>query len=295
VLADNFTYFENKNLVLDPPPNQRIAIEAADGSQPHVVLSQPIEIACAPNSTVTLSGLLIEGAISITQRDGTLRLLHTTLVPDSTASSITATPTNVAVDRFRLQIAFSISGALTLPPASRGVTIVDSIIDGVSGPAIAGPSLHIERSTVFGTVDVRELPMASETIFTDVVHVERRQQGCVRFSFVPDGSRTPRRYRCQPDLEIRKRADAAAPAARAAIAEDVREFLVPSFTSTHYPDPGYAQLHRNVPRQIFTGAEDFSEMGVYCHLKQPQRETNLRARIQEHLPFGFEAGLIYVT
>src|SRR5207237_5440395 len=124
--------------------------------------------------------------------------------------------------------------ALTLPPASRGVTIFDSVVDGGTGAAITGPSLHIERSTVFGTADVRELPMASESIFTDVVHVERRQQGCVRFSFVPEGSRTPRRYRCQPDLEIRKRSDAAPAAARAAIADEVRALLVPSVTSTHY-------------------------------------------------------------
>ena len=75
----------------------------------------------------------------------------------------------------------------------------------------------------------------------------------------------------------------------------MRAFLVPSFTSIHYPDPGYAQLHSSIPLQIFTGAEDFSEMGVYCHLKQPQRETNLRSRLEQHLPFSLQAGLIYVT
>jgi len=44
-----------------------------------------------------------------------------------------------------------------------------------------------------------------------------------------------------------------------------------------------------------TGAEDGSEMGAYCHLKQPQRESNLRIRLDEYLPFGLDAGLIYVT
>ena len=32
-------------------------------------------------------------------------------------------------------------------------------------------------------------------------------------------------------------------------------------------------------------------MGAYCHLKQPQRESNLRMRLEEYLPFGLEAGL----
>jgi hypothetical protein len=36
-------------------------------------------------------------------------------------------------------------------------------------------------------------------------------------------------------------------------------------------------------------------MGVFCHLKQPQREMNLRLRLEEHLPFGLQPGIIYVT
>jgi hypothetical protein len=36
-------------------------------------------------------------------------------------------------------------------------------------------------------------------------------------------------------------------------------------------------------------------MGVYYHLKQPQRSANLRTALDEYLPFGLRAGLIYVT
>ena len=71
--------------------------------------------------------------------------------------------------------------------------------------------------------------------------------------------------------------------------------VIPVFTSIHYGDPGYAQLHLRCPVEIRTGAEDGSEMGVFCHLKQPQRETNLRIRLEEYLPFGLDAGVIYVT
>jgi hypothetical protein len=36
-------------------------------------------------------------------------------------------------------------------------------------------------------------------------------------------------------------------------------------------------------------------MGVFCFLKQPAREANLRLRLDEYLPVGLDAGLIYVT
>jgi hypothetical protein len=36
-------------------------------------------------------------------------------------------------------------------------------------------------------------------------------------------------------------------------------------------------------------------MGVFSHLKQPQREANLRVALEEYLPFGLQAGMFYVT
>ena len=71
-------------------------------------------------------------------------------------------------------------------------------------------------------------------------------------------------------------------------------WLVPSFESDRYGRPEFAQLRRTCPVQIRTGAEDGSEMGAFCVLKQPQRESNLRLRLDEYLPVGLEAGLIYV-
>jgi hypothetical protein len=67
---------------------------------------------------------------------------------------------------------------------------------------VPGPPATLLRTTIFGEVHVQQLPLASEVIFTSVVLSQRRQSGCVRFSYVPEGSATPRRYRCQPDFEI---------------------------------------------------------------------------------------------
>jgi hypothetical protein len=151
-------------------------------------------------------------------------------------------------------------------------------------------------------------PVASESIFTGVVTVGRRQRGCVRFCYVPPGSETPQQYRCQRALEIAVRTEErravlgrtgvpAPPGWEEALAGEVAALLVPRFSAVSYGRPAFAQLHRAGPAQIGTGAEDGSEMGAFCVLKQPQRERNLRLRLRldEYLPVGLDAGIIYVT
>lgn len=69
----------------------------------------------------------------------------------------------------------------------------------------------------------------------------------------------------------------------------------PSFTSEKYGKPNYGQLSQFSLPEISTGAEDNSEMGAFNYLQQPQRETNLRASLNEYLRFGLEAGIFYQT
>ena len=71
--------------------------------------------------------------------------------------------------------------------------------------------------------------------------------------------------------------------------------LQPSFTSENYGDPGYAQLGKICPHQIYTGAEDGSEMGVFNYLKQPQRQQNLDSSLDDYLRFGLEKSIFYIT
>ena len=163
-----------------------------------------------------------------------------------------------------------------------------------------GPPIDWRRTTVFGRVRTKQIDMASEVIFVDPVTVERQQEGCVRFSYVPDTeSVTPQRYRCQPDLALAEKAEqegvdsiADLPVADRAL---VRSRLRPTFTSIHYGDPSFGQLSLTCAEEIKTGAEDEAEMGVFNELKQPQREINLRVRLQEYLPFGLRPGIIRVT
>jgi hypothetical protein len=46
---------------------------------------------------------------------------------------------------------------------------------------------------------------------------------------------------------------------------------------------------------IKRGADDQSEMGAYHDLFQPQREANLRARLDEYTPAGMDVGIIFVS
>jgi hypothetical protein len=306
---------------IDLRVNRHLTIEAADQTGPHILLNGPLIVSDGGHdASLTLSGLLIEGWIHVTGDIGELRLLHTTLVPGRALSDVDGAPLtqlpSVEIDgggappintRFRLSIAFSVVGPLRMPPDAERVSIFDSIVDGVGVTAICdsavadGPAAPawLERVTILGPSFVNELVMASEVIFAEPVTSTRTQDGCVRFSYIAPHSTAPRRYHCQPDLEIDRQYDAQKAAGgtpnRGAIAALVNGWLVPSFTSERYGQPAFAQLHLNAPLEIRTGAEDGSEMGAFSFLKQPQREANLRLRLEEYLPFGLEPAVIYVT
>ena len=79
------------------------------------------------------------------------------------------------------------------------------------------------------------------------------------------------------------------------IALRIARRLVPSFTALSASHPAYAQLRRSAPEEIRRGASDEGEMGAWHLLFQPQREANLRIRLEEYLRFGLEAGLCFET
>ena len=209
---------------------------------------------------------------------------------------------------------------------STNATIRDSIVDAAAaatidsaeGLAIAGPAgeddpagaLTVIAATIVGRVLARAFPLVSDTILYArdpaggaPIRSMRRQDGCMRFSFVPEGSVTPRRYRCQPQLAIdqavaAREAAIVAPVSifeRALIAGRIARWLQPGFTALSASAPAYCQLREAAPREIREGASDESEMGAYHQLFQPQRAANLRIRLEEYLRFGLEAGTFYET
>jgi hypothetical protein len=129
---------------------------------------------------------------------------------------------------------------------------------------------------------------ASDCVFDGQVQVERRQDGCLRFSYVTEGEVTPRRYRCQPDLALTDVTDAAEAAA-------TRARLSPIFTSTRYGDPAYGRLDDRSDVALRTGASDGAAMGSFADLEEPHRMANLAAVLEEYLRLGLDAGVIHET
>jgi hypothetical protein len=69
----------------------------------------------------------------------------------------------------------------------------------------------------------------------------------------------------------------------------------PDFNSTRYGTPTYCQLADACAGEITRGADDESELGAFHDLYQPQRDANLRTRLDEYSPAGMNAGIIHAT
>jgi hypothetical protein len=273
--------------------NRRITLRARSGARPTLVLSGDLNVDGGPQDAVTLDGLLIVGgAVTVgTGLLGRLELRHCTLVPAAAAAlTVAAAGTDVEVDH-------CILGAIRAHMDSR-VRLTATILDATDETLVAyadpadtgfGAPLRADGATVLGRVkaDVLEevsnsillagVPAADAATWPGPVLARRRQEGCVRFSYVPPGSQTPRRYRCQPIDDTN--------------APRVRPILV----SPRHGTPGYAQLSDRTAAEIRTGADDDSELGAFHDLQLPRREAHLRARLDEYLRFGLEAGVLHAT
>lgn len=323
-IYDSVTHDGNLNIAL--PANGMLVIDCENGERPTLIGAAPLKISSSATSAeetpaFTLSGLLIEGSLEI---DGRLNLTITdcTLVPGLSLdedgypehpaqASLVIDSSDKVVDTAIL-ISRSILGPLELPEACQKLTITDSIIDAplakdADEPARAaiaanangkkpGPVTTLERVTVFGKVHVKELELASEVIFVHPVKADRRQEGCVRFSYVPEGSQTPRRYHCQPDLAIAAREKELD--VTSLPADEFQKIVLrlrPQFSDLRYGQPAFTQLATSCADELKTGAEDGAEMGAFCMLQQPQRLANLQIALDEYLRFGLEAGIFFAT
>jgi hypothetical protein len=314
---------------------QSLRIRAASGVRPMLRLldwqnefPDALTVTMEPGAQFMLDGLLITGRgvavtgppcddpsqppASICAAEVVVR--HCTLVPgwglrNDCEPSLPAEPsltlTNV---RATVRIEHSIVGSVQVYEQRRTdpipAHISDSIVDATQpdldaiggGGEAARIALTMLRCTVFGIVHAQVVALAENCIFNDCVSVARRQMGCLRFCYVPRECRTPRRYRCQPDMVVQQTWDdaPASPAREAtAAAETLR--VAPQFTSRRYGLPGYAQLTPTCADEIKRGADDESEMGVFHDLFEPQRADGLEARLDEYTPTGMDVGIIFVT
>lgn len=286
--------------------------EQQDVEQDEASVQKPVP---AKSPVLVLDGLLITGrSVQIKGRLSEVIIRHCTLVPgwsidthcrpeNENEPSLELNDTGA-----RLRVERSIIGTIQISenevatdPIS--VSISDSIVDatrndleavGGGGNLIAHAVLKILRSTILGRLRTHAIELAENSILLGRVQVARSQMGCIRFCYVRPRSRTPRRYNCQPDLVVARLSNMKEPALSETRArEEMR--VRPQFTSVRYGTAGYCQLSEDCAAEIRRGADDESEIGAFHDLFQPQREANLRARLEEFTPAGMDAGLIFAN
>lgn len=331
----NLTLAERQTLQIQAVSGARPVIQLLDW---RTSLPDALSIVGGEGSQVTLDGLLVTGrgvqvyggSSGPEERKGKhgdlcdLTIRHCTLVPgwalDCDCKPLHPNEASLELinTRTEVRIESSIVGSIEVVADEAAVeplriSVSGSILDAtdderaaVSGGEgnLAYAELRIARTTVFGGIETHAVRLAENSIFTGPMRVARRQLGCVRFCSVAPGSRTPRRYHCQPDLveaaiETKLRpvvtADQAGRDAIAAARARERARVRPRFNSTRYGAATYAQLADTCADEITGGAEDEAEMGAFHDLFQPQREANLRARLAEYTPAGSDAGLIHAS
>jgi hypothetical protein len=266
-------------------PGQRWRVpghESAVARRPHVRGSMVVKGTGPAGSALlgafVLDGLLVEGTLRVAAGNlGELRVAHSTLVPGAAAISLDVEAGNDYLD---LTLERTISGPVRIAADARALRVTEGIVDAGGDDAQAidatGVRGSLDSATIRGESALRSLD-ASNCIFTGRMIVERRQMGCVRFSFVSLDSLVPRRFQCHP-----------------VDATEARR-VAPSFTSVRYGTPAYMQLDSASVAEIAAGADDEGEIGAFHFLQQPQRLANARAALSDYLRLGLELGVFLAT
>lgn len=234
-----------------------------DGRRPHVLGS--LRVTGGPGASVVVDGIVLEGDLVV--KPGRLGSLT---VSQSTVTGVVQVEAGAGGGNGDLAVSVdrAVLGGIACKGAVRSLTVVDAIVDAAGGPAVTAPGspLCARGATVRGTVLVRTLE-ASDCVLDGTVTATHRQAGCLRFSVVGPGSRTPRRFRC---------VDGARHA--------------PAYASTDPGSPVYLALAATCSAAIRAGGEFEAEMGVHHHLRRPPREAAAVRALAPYAPVQLEIG-----
>ncbi|MET0830092.1 MAG: hypothetical protein ABWY26_11260, partial [Microbacterium sp.] len=171
-----------------------------------------------------------------------------------------------------------------------GLRTVTTVADMAIGDGLEPAGIvDLTATTVVGgirctTLDASNSLLVAALAPADVrpaaVFAERKQEGCLRYTFVPPESRTGRRFHCVPDPDD---------------TPHERRATRPRFDDMRFGSPGYLRLHTATHPRIRRGADDESEMGATHRIYAPQREANLAIRMDEYLRLGLSAGWFSAT
>src|SRR6185312_913370 len=264
-IVDSGVYAEPIAIAL--AAGQALELRAASGARPTIRLlnwqsseSDDLSVSGERGSWCILDGLLVTGrGVQVSGEVSGVTLRHCTIVPgwglDCDCNPLRPLEPSLEILGAPLcvTIEHSILGAISVERDEvkedpLQLRLSDSILDatdptrvalGTVGRPCADVTLDVRRCTMFGQVTAHSLTLAEDSLFVGVLTVCDRQHGCVRFCYAPQGSRTPRRYECQPDLVMAAVADEVArdglspdDAAELRTAEMLR--VAPKFDSVRY-------------------------------------------------------------
>ena len=174
----------------------------------------------------------------------------------------------------------TVSATNSILDATDATNVAYAALDGAAG----GGALTLSGCTVVGKVHASVLTLVENSIvwgalaagdkapWVSALVADRKQEGCVRFTFIPYEAVIPRHFKCvSRGLALPQ----------------------PYFISLRYGDPGYMKLLACTDDTIRRGAEDSGEMGAFHFVFAPQRESDVLIRLQEYMPVNLEFGLIY--
>lgn len=329
-IADSGVYVMPITIFLEA--GNTLQIRAAERTRPvlrlldwQTDLPDSLVVTGQAGSRFTLDGIMVAGrGLRVEGEVRSLTIRHSTLVPgwslehnceprrpSEPSIELTDNRACIVIDRSIVGSIQINNSEVTGEPSQ--IHVSDSVIDatghdcdgpeceaiGAAGSLMAHAVVRISRCTVIGKVMTHAIELAEDSIFLGCVTVARRQLGCMRFCYVAHGSRTPKRFNCQPDL-AEAAARGALPSAPTddevrAVERDARRRVRPLFNSTRYGTPTYCQLATWCPAEIARGGSGECEMGVFYRLFQPQRMANLQTRLEEFVPAAADVGIIVVT
>jgi hypothetical protein len=303
---DETPVFKVDGVLASGVPGIGVVVAARNPARPLIAAGGEIVLAIGARGRLVIDGLVIGGgalrlAAAADDEPRELVLRDCTLVPGLTlhtdgSAAVPGAPSLIVENPFaKVTLERCITGPLRIVGDAE-VVLSNCIVDAgaaqnaaydADGAGAPGGVLTVTECTVVGKLHAKLLQLASDSIFFAALGdapgetwrapliAERRQQGCVRFCCLPAGAITPRRFHCVPDA--------------------AHPDVLPHFSSLRYGTPGYGQLRPVTDASIREGAHDGCEMGVLHALFQPQRETNLRIRLDEYLRFGLHAGFFYAS
>jgi hypothetical protein len=316
-IEDSGIYDEGDDFTL-PPGVRGITLQAANLTMPTIKVNERLKLNSSNSlKRINLDGIAITGGpLALHENFDKIALISCTLNPGYDDNNKRSTNTNISYATQHksnkaslkgiISLIKSISGGIIVDNSVSVISLEDSIVHNLGGPAIfvrennkkeKNPTLKLEatRSDILSkyadnyVLELKDI-CCSNCILTNRVSVKlnEKQEGQTDDDDDDDTSCTSylrySRYEQGSTFENIGKGNSA-----------IVDCTIdrPIFISTAFGHPAYLHLDNLSSKRILEGAENNLEMGAFNKSYRPVRMRNLNLRLQEFLPLGVKSGVIY--